>query len=169
VMGNNLLMAIASYDVIDWLENNPLVLRLLQLILWGIDHPIWGLIILLILLALLWNLFKGFSDFVAMIARELMQAPMKLVRFFWGVSTKSMQQVGNLAIKQLTGKKITELPALPPAKSQIVQINKQQRLAEISTRLDQIQKEQNELLQEVASLLGGEKVTGEVSQDLRQL
>ncbi|MBE9224473.1 hypothetical protein IQ264_03155 [Phormidium sp. LEGE 05292] len=168
-MFNSLLIAIASNDVIDWLKTNPRVLRLLDLILWGTNHPIWGLIILLIILALLWNLFKGFSYLVGILVRELMQAPMKLLRFSWRVSSKSIQQVGNLAIKQLTGKKNTELPALPPASSQPVQIDKQQRLTEISTRLEEIQKEQNELLQEVASLLGGEKVTVEVTQDLRQV
>lgn len=168
-MFNTLLIAIASNDVIEWLNTNPKVLRLLDFVLWATNHPIWGLIILLIILALLWNLFKGFSYLVAIIARELVQAPMKLLRFSWRVSTKSIQQVGNLAIKQLTGKKNTELPALPPASSQIVQIDKQQRLTEISSRLAEIQKEQNELLQEVASLLGGEKITVEVTQDLRQV
>ncbi|HEY9299742.1 MAG TPA: hypothetical protein VIQ31_25945, partial [Phormidium sp.] len=156
-----------SYDVIHWLDTNPGVFRLLQLVLWGTEHPIWGLIILLIILALLWNLFKGFSYLVAILSRELMQAPMKLMRFFWGVSTKSIQQASNLALKQLTGKKNPELLALPPAKSQPVQIDKQQRLVEISSRLEEIQKEQIELLQEVSVLLGVDKVNVEISPDLK--
>lgn len=166
-MFNSLPIAIASSDVIQWLNNNPKVLRLLDLFLWGTNHPIWGLIVLLIILALLWNLFKGFSYLVAIIARELVQAPMKLLRFSWRVSTNSIQQVGNLTIKRLIHKKNADIPALPPASSQPVQIDKQQRLTEISTRLEEIQKEQNELLQEVAIILGSDKVNIEVSPELR--
>jgi hypothetical protein len=162
-------IAIASNDVIQWLNTNPRVLRLLDLILWGTNHPIWGLIILLIILALLWNLFKGFSYLVAIIVRGLMQAPMKLLQLLWGFSTKSMHQVINLAIKPLKGTKNPEIPALPPGSSQLVQIDKQQRLTEISSRLEEIQKEQNELLQEVGTLLNGEKINLEVTQDLKLL
>jgi hypothetical protein len=165
-MFNSLPIA-AAKDVIEWLDTNPGFFRLLQIVLWGTNHPIWGLIILLVILALLWNLFKGFSYLVAIVARELMQAPMKLLRLFWGASAKSMQQVSNLALKQLTGKKNTELPALPPAKSQLVQMDKQQRLTEIASRLEEIQKEQNQLLQEVSTILDTDKINVEVSPELR--
>lgn len=168
-MFNSLLIAIASSDVIKWLDSNPVLLRLLDWVFWGINHPIWGIIILLTILALLGNLFKGFSHLVAILAREIMQLPMKLLRLIWRVSTKSMQQVGNLALKPFRWTKTTEIPALPPATSQLVQIDKQQRLTEISHRLEEIQNEQNELLQEVASLLGGEKITVEITQDLKQV
>lgn len=166
-MFNSLPIAIASNDVMQWLDTNPVVFRLLQLVLWGTEHPIWGLFILLIILALLWNLFKGFSYLLVMLAKEIIQAPMKLLRLFWRVSTKSMQQVSNLTLKQLTGKKNTEIPALPPASSQPLQIDKQQRLAEISSRLAEIQKEQNELLQEASVILDCDRVNIEVSQVLK--
>ncbi|OKH36625.1 hypothetical protein NIES2119_16480 [[Phormidium ambiguum] IAM M-71] len=165
-MFNSLRIAIASSDVTQWLDTNPAVFRLLQLVFWGTEHPIWGLIILLVTLALIWNLFKGFSYLVVILAKQIVQAPLKLTRLIWRVSTKSMQQVSTLALKQLTGKKTTELPALPPANSPPVQIDKQQRLAEISHRLTEIQKEQNELLQEVAVILGSDKINVEVTQEL---
>lgn len=168
-MFNSLPIAIASSEVIKWLDSNPVFLRLLDWVFWGINHPIWGLITLLTIFALLWNLFKSFSYLVALLAREIMQLPMRLLRFTWRVSTKSIQQVGNLALKQFRDTKTTEIPALPPASSQLVQIDKQQRLTEISSRLEEIQKEQNELLQEVALLLGGEKITVEIIQDLKQV
>lgn len=165
-MFNPLLIAIASNDVIQWLNSNPSIFRLLQLVFWGTEHPIWGLIILLVTLALIWNLFKGFSYLVVILAKQIAQTPLKLTRLIWRVSTKSMQQVSTLAVKKLIGQKTTELPALPPANSLPVQINKQQRLAEISSRLAEIQQEQNELLQEVAVILGSDKTNMEVSQEL---
>ncbi|MGA9379501.1 MAG: hypothetical protein WBV73_12100 [Phormidium sp.] len=166
-MFNTLPIAIASSDVIKWLDSNPVVLRLLDWFFWGTNHPIWGLIILLTTLALLWNLFKGFSDLVAILAREIMQLPMRLLRFTWRVSSKSIQQVGNLALKPFRGTKPTEIPALPPATSQLVQIDKQQRLTEISHRLQEIQNEQKELLQEASLILDADKVNVEISPNLR--
>lgn len=90
-----------------------------------------------------------------------MQAPIKLVNVLFGLGAKSLNAVGNLALKQLTGTKNT-VPALPPASSQPVLPDKNQRLAEISSRLEAIQKEQNELLQEVASIMASDKINVEV-------
>ncbi|AHJ31272.1 hypothetical protein NSP_49830 [Nodularia spumigena CCY9414] len=46
------------------------------------------------------------------------------------------------------------LPTNPPTLDQ----NKHQRLAEISTRLEKIQQEQQELLQEAADIIATEKI-----------
>ena len=149
-------------DVNGWLDANPAVFRLLQLLIWATNHPIWSLVIIVFALAIGWNLFKVFSRLLGIIGRELMQAPLKLLRFFFGVSAKSLTKVGSLAVKQFGGSKNPELPALPPASSQPVQIDKQQRLTEISTRLEALQKEQNELLQEVAAILATDKINVEI-------
>jgi len=78
-----------------------------------------------------------------------------------GIGAKSLNAAGNLALKQLTGNKKT-VPALPPASSQPVLPDKKQRLAEISHRLEALQKEQNELLQEVATIMAADKINLEV-------
>ena len=63
--------------------------------------------------------------------------------------------MGNLAVKQLKSGKNSEhtLLALPAATSQSIYKDKQRKLAEISQRLEEIQTEQNELLQEAAVIL----------------
>jgi len=144
-----------------WLQEHPAVFRLIQIVIWMSDHPIISVAIVLFAIALIWQLIKWLGYLIEIGVRSLMQAPIILVNFLFGLGAKSLSAVGNLALKQLAGTKKT-LPALPPASSQPVLPDKKQRLAEISTRLEALQKEQNELLQEVATIMAADKINVEV-------
>lgn len=54
--------------------------------------------------------------------------------------------------------KTDTLPVLVPAETQLLHLNKQQRLTEISLRLAEIQQEQHQLLQEASELLASDKI-----------
>ncbi len=125
------------------------------------DRPIMSVAIGLFAIALIWQLIKWLGYLIEIGVRSLMQAPIRLLQLLFGIGVKSLSAVGGLALKQLAGTQKT-VPALPPASSQPVLPDKNQRLAEISTRLEAIQKEQNELLQEVATIMASDKINIEV-------
>ncbi|MBD1896212.1 hypothetical protein [Coleofasciculus sp. FACHB-129] len=160
-MSNPIQTAIAS-SINEWLQAHPSVLRLLQVFIWGTNHPIVSLVILLFVVAIAGSLIKAVGRLIETTSLSILKAPFKLIQLLFGVSFQSISKFGGLAFKQLTGAKNAELPALPDSNSLSTQQDKQQRLAEISSRLEAIQQEQNELLQEVAAILNSNKIDIEV-------
>lgn len=151
---SNAMQTAISNSVGDWLEAHPVIFRLVQFLIWGTNHPIWGLVILVFTIAIAWSLIKAISSLIEIAWLALLKAPFKLSQALFGVSAKSLGKFGVLVNKQLTANKSPE-PALQP--SEVIQLNKQQRLAEISTRLETIQKEQSELLQEITAILSSDR------------
>lgn len=144
-------------SVSDWLQAHPVVFQLVQLLLWAANHPIISLIILLFAVAIAWSLIKAIGRLIEIAGLSLLQAPFKLSRVLIGVSAKSLGKIGGVAVNQLLPTKTTLPPILQDSSSQPTYQHKQQRLAEISTRLEAIQKEQNELFQEAAAILASDK------------
>lgn len=143
-----------AYSVNNWLQEHPAVFRCLEILIWMSNHPIISAAMVLVGIAIAWQLIKAVGYVLEVVARSLLQAPVKLLQFLFGITTKSLTNLGGLAVQQLIGTNNTaEPPVLPPADNQPVQPDQQQRLAEISTRLEALQKEQNELLQEAAILM----------------
>lgn len=150
---SNAMQTAISNSVSDWLEAHPVIFRLVQFLIWGTNHPIWGLVILLFIIAIALSLIKAISSLIETAWLTLLKAPFKLSQALFGVSAKSLGKFGGLVNKQLTATKNPDLVLQP---SELIQ-NKQQRLAEISTRLETIQKEQSELLQEIAIILASDE------------
>jgi hypothetical protein len=156
-MSNAMQTAIAS-SVNDWLQAHPTILQLVQLLIWATNHPIVSLIVLLFTIAIAWSLIKVIARLFEQASLSLLQAPFKLIQFLIAASAKSLGKAGSLATKQLSIANTAEYRVLQHSSSTTVYQDKQQRLAEISTRLEAIQKEQNELLQEVAEILASDKI-----------
>ncbi len=152
-------------SVSDWLQAHPVVFRLVQLLLWATNHPIVSLIILLFAVAIAWSLIKAIGRLIETAGLSLLQTPFKLGLVLIGVSAKSLGKFGGLAVKQLVPNKTADPPVLQDSSSKPTYKDKQQRLAEISTRLEAIQKEQNELLQEAAAILASDKIDIEISDE----
>lgn len=150
---SNAMQTAISNSVGDWLEAHPVIFRLVQFLIWGTNHPIWGLVILLFIIAIAWSLIKAISSLIEIAWLALLKAPFKLSQALFGVSAKSLGKFGGLVNKQLTANKNPDLVLQP---SEVIQPNKQQRLAEISIRLETIQKEQSELLQEITAILASD-------------
>ena len=166
-VGNGLQGAIDS-SFGDWLEHHPGFFRLFHFLNWGITHPIWSLILLVFALALIFSVIKGIGRVFERIGVSVLQIPLKLLgtilRYiyyllkeafkyildksgfnrskianqFKAKHINSQSQVDFINIEQISNQKNSE---------------KQRRLGEISDRLSQIQQEQNQLLQEAASIL----------------
>lgn len=132
----------------DWLLAHPVAFRLVQLLIWATNHPIVSLIIFLFTMAIAWSLIKAIGRLVETIGLSLLQAPFKLSQALIAVGFKSLGKFRGLAVA-----KDMKTPALQASNSQQIHQDKHQRLAEISTRLEAIQQEQNDLLQEAAAIL----------------
>ncbi|WP_298913081.1 hypothetical protein [uncultured Nostoc sp.] len=147
--------ALAS-SVSDWLTQHPIFFRLVQILGWGANHPIISIVILLFVLALVWSIIKAIVRLIETASWSILKVPIKLIQAFIKVSFLSLIKVGSFGVQRITATKTTEnLPALLP---ESFQPNKQQRLAEITSRLETIQKEQNELLQEAADLIADDTI-----------
>ncbi|MFN6487895.1 MULTISPECIES: hypothetical protein [unclassified Nostoc] len=157
--------AIAS-SASDWLAQHPIFFRLVQIIGWASNHPIISLVILLFALALSWSIIKAIVRLIETASWSILQVPLKLLQALIKVSFLSLAKFGSFTFQQITGvKQADNIPVLLPEN---FQPNKQQRLAEISSRLEAIQKEQNELLQEAADLIASDTVDIEISK-IKQL
>ena len=147
--------ALAS-SVSDWLTQHPIFFRLVQILGWGANHPIISIVILLFVLALVWSIIKAIVRLIETASWSILRVPIKLIQAFIKVSFLSLVKVGSFGVQRITATKTTDnLPALLPEN---FQPNKQQRLAEITSRLETIQKEQNELLQEAADLIADDTI-----------
>jgi hypothetical protein len=150
----------------DWLSQHPIFFRLVQILNWGTNHPIISVVILLFGLALLWSIIKAIVRLIETASWSILQVPIKLLQALIKISFLSLIKAGSFAVQQITGAKKTDnLAVLLPEN---FQPNKQQRLAEISHRLEAIQKEQNELLQEAADLIAADTIDIEISK-IKQL
>ncbi|MEH2211126.1 hypothetical protein [Nostoc sp.] len=157
--------AIAS-SASDWLTQHPIFFRLVQILGWGANHPIISVVILLFALALIWSIIKAIVRLIETASWSILKVPLKLLQTLIKVSFLSLTKVGSFAVQRMTATEtIDNLPALLPEDSQPT---KQQRLAEISSRLAAIQKEQHELLQEAADLIAADTIDIEVSK-IKQL
>ncbi|MBD2387662.1 hypothetical protein [Cylindrospermum sp. FACHB-282] len=139
----------------DWLVQHPVFFRLAQILGWATDHPIISLIILLFAIALLWSVIKAIIRLIETASWSILQAPLKLLQAVITVSFLYLTKVGSYADQEITGVKTSEV--VPVSHTTIYQ-TKQQRLAEISSRLEEIQQEQHQLLQEAADLIAADTI-----------
>ncbi len=134
----------------NWLGEHSTVSRLVEIFNLAINHPIISGIILIIALAIVWSIIKAIARLIESASWSIIQVPFKLIQALIKVSFLSFTQVSSFAVKQVISNNIANLP---PENFQSIHQDKQQRLAEIAARLETIQKEQQGLLQEVATIL----------------
>ena len=157
--------AIAS-SASDWLTQHPILFRLVQILGWATNHPIISIVILLFAIALIWSIIKAIVRLIETASWSILKVPLTLLQTLIKVSFLSLTKVGSLAVQRMTATKtIDNLPALL---TENFQPSKQQRLAEISSRLEAIQREQHELLQEAADLIATDTIDIEISK-IKQL
>jgi hypothetical protein len=115
----------------NWMDGHPFWA-------WLVSHPFWSLGLVFVVLVLLRGLLGAIAHFVEQVWVAILRSPLELSKWLLGLGAKSFQ---SLAIAEKR-----EGDA------------KQQRLTEIVNRLEMLKQEQNELLQEVKTLLGSEQV-----------
>ncbi|BAY12325.1 hypothetical protein [Calothrix sp. NIES-2098] len=150
--------AIAS-SMSDWLAQHPAFLRLVQLLSWATNHPIISCVMLVFILALAWSTIKAIVRLIEIASWSILQLPIKLLQSLIEVSFISLRKFASFAVQKMTSTLPNEKNStLLPINTQVIYEDKQQRLAEISHRLEEIQKEQHELLQEAAEIIAADKI-----------
>ncbi|MBD2570349.1 hypothetical protein [Anabaena lutea] len=135
----------------------PIFLRLLQILGWAVNHPIISLVILLFVIAILWIIIKGIVRLIETASWSILKFPLKLIQ--------SLIKVTNFTWKTITGNN-NNSESIAVNSLKIHHQHKQQRLTEIYRRLETIQEEQQQLLQEAAELIASE-TTGIKIQELQ--
>ncbi len=145
--------AIAS-SMNDWLVQHPSFFRLVQILSWGVNHPIISSILLVFILALLWSLVKAAMRLIEVTSWTILRVPIQLLQALVKVGFISLSKFVRYSFQTITGaSKIKSESALILDNSVTESQKRQQRLAYICDRLEAIQKEQQALLQEAASLM----------------
>ncbi|MGB3207734.1 MAG: hypothetical protein WBB28_22350 [Crinalium sp.] len=156
-MSDPIQRAIAS-SADQWLQTHPAVFKLVQMLVWGSNHPVWSFVIFIVVVAIALNLIKLIGQLIEVASRSLLLAPFKIIFSLLKAIFKSLGKVSNLLLRKEANTNSAETLTLPAATtSQSLEQDKQQRLSEINSRLESIRQEQNELLQEVSSLIAPEK------------
>ena len=117
----------------DFLSQYPWFFQILEIFTWGINHPVRGVVILLFTIAVLWSIIKAIVKIIETASWSIFKIPFilfqKILKSLWI--------------------KFARFGIFPIRKPH----SKQQRLAEISQRLEVIHNEQQALLQEAAKLM----------------
>ena len=155
------IQSIVNSSIMNWFEQHPAFLGIINSLNWAANHPIISLIFIIFSLAILWNLVKLIGRLIEKASLSILQIPLKLFQALIQYSWLSLIKFGRFAKNKYVDTKTvnhkSELQLNNNTAYQIIYYNKQQRLKDISARLAAIQIEQQELLQEAADILDAEK------------
>ncbi|MBE9004252.1 hypothetical protein IQ259_04220 [Fortiea sp. LEGE XX443] len=140
--------AIAS-SMNDWLTQHPAILRLLHVLNWSANHPVISLVILLFSLVILGSIINAIIRLFTTASFSILQAPLKLLSALIKVIFLTLARVGSFTFNQVTNYHQID----NTSNNKTLYQDKQQRLAEISCRLEAIQQEQKQLLEEAAEII----------------
>lgn len=145
-----------SSSLNHWFEQHPILFRFVQLLDVAAHHPIISIVILLFAFSILSSFVKAISRFIEVASLSLLQLPLRGLQFLAKMGLRLFSKIAGSDAKQVPSTQMIygDIPSLLPDKAQPILKDKQQRLADISIRLEEIQKEQNKLLQELAEILG---------------
>ena len=115
----------------NWLEAHPILS-------WMITHPLYALGLLLLFLILFWGLLKIIGRFSEQFWLSVLQLPLKLFQWLLRVFFRAFKNHTDSAI-------VTDQKSSGD--------NKQERLAYILKRLEEIRQEQEELLKEMQAII----------------
>ncbi len=118
----------------DLLSQYPWFFQILEIFTWGINHPVRGIIILLFTIAVIWSIIKAIVKIIETASWSILKIPFILIQKLLKTLWITFPKIGKIKNNQLKD-------------------SNQQRLAEISHRLEVIHHEQQALLQEATELM----------------
>ncbi len=161
------VQTVVNSSVADWFEQHPAFLGIIKSFNWAANHPIISLVLIVFGLAILWSLIKAIGRLIESASLSILQIPLKLlqglIQYSWRSLAKFSNSATNKVIDAKTVDNASELQLHNNTAYQLITYNKQQRLKDISARLEEIQKEQQQLLQEAADILDAEKINSSVN------
>jgi hypothetical protein len=152
-----------AYSLSGWLEDYPGLIKILNILGWGANHPIISFIIFLFSLAIIWSIIKAIGRVIETASWSILKIPFQLILALVKVSAVYFTKIARFAVTQFTETKTSDAPlALTVASFEPIIPDKQQRITEISARLEELQKEQNQLLQEAAELMSKDTINHKI-------
>ncbi|ABA19651.1 conserved hypothetical protein [Trichormus variabilis ATCC 29413] len=146
-------------SVNDWLVQHPTFWRLVQILGWATNHPIISFIILLFAIAVIWNIIKAIMYLIETASWSILQLPLKLIQALIQGVVLAVTKIVSLGIQKISNSHIMDdTKALPVTSTEVFAQYKQQRLIDISHRLEEIQQEQQQLLQEAQELIASDTI-----------
>ncbi|MBW4507005.1 MAG: hypothetical protein KME64_10885 [Scytonematopsis contorta HA4267-MV1] len=143
-----------AYSVSDWLQDYPALIKIFNILGWGTNHPIISLVIIILFFAIIFSLVKAIVRVIETASWSLLKIPFQLIGILLKLAFTNLSKIAGYSFKQITQPKTSNTAlALNVANFEPVIPDKQQRLIEISVRLEELQKEQNQLLQEATELM----------------
>ncbi|MDZ8106770.1 MAG: hypothetical protein RM338_14290 [Nostoc sp. DedQUE12a] len=124
-----------------WVDSHPVISWSLKFLDWGIDHPVFGLIIFLIVIFLIWQLFKIFARLIEKGLLATLTAPFNLVASLFKFSFKPLSFLGKNSKEALLSN----------------YQDKQDKLSKLLNRLEAIKQEQDNILQEITAIISTNK------------
>ncbi|WP_334791584.1 hypothetical protein [Nostoc sp.] len=122
-----------------WIDAHAGISWTIKSVIWGVNHPIYSIVIILLTIFILWQLVKAFSRLIEQGLLVTLTAPFKFLQSLFKFSFKP------LAI--FTDNSTSDLSSQP----------NNQRLAKLLTRLEVIKQEQNDILQQITNLVSSTK------------
>jgi hypothetical protein len=139
----------------EWLSHHPVLT-------WCVIHPVWSLSLLLLFIFSAWGLLGAIAQLVRTLWIELLRAPLRLGRWL-GVRLLNLfrhprdgnPQISDAFDTQTLRSEETHSPLSKLNEPELANRNNGQpfQLSEIVARLEQLQREQAQLLQEVRAIL----------------
>ncbi|WP_066375859.1 MULTISPECIES: hypothetical protein [unclassified Anabaena] len=124
-------------NIRHWIDVHPVISWMIKFLTWSINHPLIGLIAILLILFSIWQLFKAFSRLLEKGLLATLTAPFKLLtrlfKFSWKPGTFLL---GNYQDAETVNSE-----------------DKQARLSKLLSRLEAIKIEQNDILQEISTIV----------------
>jgi hypothetical protein len=140
----------------DWLQQHPLIYQLVKFLGWASNHPIWGAVIILLVIAIAWSLIRAIARFIESASLSIIKTPLKIIWVFFGYIWQLLRKLTLFNLNKFNNTNQAQITPLIDASFTNVDSDKQARLAEISMRLTEIHSEQSALLAEAAKLLKSE-------------
>ncbi|MEA5551461.1 hypothetical protein VB713_10800 [Anabaena cylindrica UHCC 0172] len=143
-------------SVKDLVTRHPTFLWFLQILGWASNHPIISLVLMLFIIAFAWSIFKGIIRLIETASLSILKIPFQLIQALFKTIFLSLNKFGNFQLAKIPNTNKNNNYISVVTADETIYLNKQQRLVEISLRLEAIQAEQQQLLQEAANLIGSE-------------
>lgn len=146
---SNAIQSAINGTVKDWIDSNPVIF-------WLVSHPLIGLAMVLLFILTVLGFFQALGSLFAQGWLFILQSPVKFMQGVLSVGSKSVSNVGGVAVNSLVSKNPEDKnnSALQLRGVESNSLESQERLANILTRLEAIRQEQNQLLEEVSAILG---------------
>ncbi|MEG3922081.1 hypothetical protein QUA07_23640 [Microcoleus sp. T3_A4] len=143
------LQSAINTTVKEWIDSNPVIF-------WLVSHPLISLALILLFIFITLGFFQGLSSLFAGGWLFILQSPVKFMQRVLSVGSKSVSNVGRVAVNSLVSKNTEDKnnSGLQLRGVESNSLESQERLANILTRLETIRQEQNQLLQEASAILG---------------